>query len=335
MLELVRISEMEGRILNLIYPKIEKDKVEIKIKNVRFRKTKYKLNVNVEDDEELENITINDSKGNPIIYNDESFVYSYNGLSLLDDPTPCIASILTNCEYADRALYDIRKSNHLFGFPTPNIETQDINQQKTIKNAIDKHEWKIGDVLVGSKMTYPQPPNSTELLKGEISLHLKIISSKTGIPVHWLGWTDLMSNRATANELRDFISMCIKDEKIRVREHIRELICKSMQMAVDNGVDGAIYDEDFEVDVPDVSAETVKALSETWLPLFESKIISKFDIQNKIPGINPLKTNKQIEKEDQENMDKFTSGITQPQEFNNQDQKIQENNINQDDKNDK
>jgi hypothetical protein len=314
LLELVRISEMEGRILNLIFPKIEKDKVVIKIKNVRFYKTKYKLNVDPDDDDEIESVTINDSKGNPKTYADYEFVYSYNGLTLQDDPTPCIAAILTNCDFADRALFDIRKSNHLFGFPVPNIETDDIAQINRIKNSIDNHEWKVGDTLIGAKMSYPQPPNSTELLKGEIALHLKIISSKTGIPVHWLGWTDLMSNRATANELRDFITTCVKDEKIRTREHIREVICKAMKMAVDSGMEGAIYDEDFEVDVPDVSAETVKALSETWLPLYEGDIISKFDIQNKIPGINPLKTNKQIEKEKQENMDRFTNGLTQPGE---------------------
>jgi hypothetical protein len=326
LIELVLISEMEGRILNLIYPKVEKEGTEIKVKNIRFRKTKYKLIPDTNNTEDIETVIINDSTGNPISYNDDQFVYSYSGISFEDDPIPCIASILTNCEYADRALYDIRRSNHIFGHPTPNIETQDINQQKKIKNDIDQHEWKIGDVLIGSKLSYPQPPNSTELLKGEISLHLKIISSRTGIPVHWLGWTDLMSNRATALELRDFISTCIKDEKIRIREHVRELICKSMKMAVDNGVENAMYDEDFEVDVPDVSIETVKALSETWQPLYEADIISKFDIQNKIPGINPLKTNRQIEKEKKENMDRFTSGITQGQYPNHQDQNMDENN---------
>jgi hypothetical protein len=331
LLEMVRISEMEGRILSLLIPEITTnslDEVEsyVKIKNIRFRKTKYKININIKDDEKIDNIEINDSQGKMIPYSPDMFVYSHCGISLQDDPNPCIASILTNCEYADRALYDLRKSNHLFGFPTPNIKTSDNIQQKQVKNDIDAHQWKPGSALIGPELTYPNPPNSSEILKGEISLHLKIISSRTGIPVHWLGWTDLMSNRATAMELRDFISTCIKDEKIRAREHIREIICKAMIMAVDKGMNDAVYDEDFEIDIPDVSAETVKALSETWLPLYDAEMISKFDFQNKIPGINPLKTNKQIEKDKQDNMDRFTSNIQQPihDEGQNQDQNIQD-----------
>lgn len=314
LIEMVRISEMEGRILTLLYSVKDKDNVKIKIKNIRFRKSKYKLNTNPKDDDEIISVTLKNSLGEEQIYKEDKFTYLHNAISLQDDPNPCIAAILTNCEYADRALYDLRHSNHLFGFPTPNIETSDSIQQKQIQNMINNTNWKIGEALIGARLTFPQPPNSSELLKSEIALHLKVISSRTGIPVHWLGWTDLMSNRATALELRDFISICIKDEKIRIREVIRELIIKAMIEAVDNGVEGAVYDEDFEVDIPDVSIETVKALSETWLPLYDSKLISKFDMQNKISGINPLKTNKQIEKENKEATTKYTKGITQPTE---------------------
>jgi hypothetical protein len=329
LIELVRISEMEGRILSILFPDTMREtdgtiETYIKVKNIRFRKTKYKLNIDPRDDEKIIKVEINNSLGELQSYNPDVFVYSHNGISLDEDPNPCIASILTNCEYADRVLYDLRKSNHLFGFPTPNIVTTDNIMQKQVKNDIDGKQWKPGSALIGPTLEYPQPPNSSEILKGEIALHMKIISSRTGIPVHWLGWTDLLSNRSTAMELRDFISTCIRDEKIRAREHMREIICKMMTMAVDRGIDGAVYDEDFEVDVPDVSIETVKALSETWLPLYDAEMISKFDFQNKIPGINPLKTNKQIEKDKQDNMDRYTANIQKP---------VHDENMNQDETN--
>ena len=237
----------------------------------------------------------------------------HNGICLSEDPNPCIAAVLTECEYADRTLYDLRFNNHLYGVVTPNIKTADTQMADKVRNDIDKTKWKPGRSIVGPEISFPAPPNAGDNVAKELSLYLKKISSRTGIPVHWLGWTDLMSNRATATELRDFISMSIRDDKIRHREFIRDIILKAMVIAVDSGVDGAVIDEDFTVDIPDVSAETVKALSETWMPLYEDKIISKFDIQNKIPGINPMKTNKEIENDEKEAMNRYSIGARMPE----------------------
>jgi hypothetical protein len=312
LIELVNISEMEGRVLTHIFPFVKKDNSKtVKTKNYRHYLKKYTVKAINDEPDAIE--MKEEGKDKPTIFRKEEFVYTHNGIALDYDPNPCAASVLTECEFCDRTLYDLRFNNHLFGVTTPNIKTNDAQLADKVRNDIDDTKWKPGKTIIGPEISFPQPPNAGDNVAKELSLYLKKISSRTGIPVHWLGWTDLMSNRATSYDLRDFITMSIRDEKIRSREFIRDLILKSMIMAVEYGVEGAIYDEDFTVDIPDVSMETVKMLNETWLPLYDAKLISKFDIQNKIPGINPMKTNKEIEKDENDNMEEYSNGIRKPE----------------------
>ena len=283
-LDMVQISEMEGRCLIVLY--IEGDQVKIKL--YRHLISQYQPDCK---NGELVNISMTDKDGNAKKINKDVCVYIKTG-GVIDRPEtpPRIASILTQIDNYERALYDMRESNHLFGFPTPAFETSDPAEAATIRNWIQQTKWKIGNSFIGgAKMYYPQPPNSYESLTKEMSLNLKIISSRTGIPVHWLGWTDLMSNRATAEELQEFISTGTKKERLIWRCGVKELIVKAMALAYDYGLPGALYmPDDFTVDMPDISLSKIEALNNTWLPLQQAGVISMDTMRNMIPGINPL-----------------------------------------------
>ena len=97
------------------------------------------------------------------------------------------------------------------------------------------------------------------------------------------------------------MDLATKKERLIWIEKLKEIIRKAMILAVDSGIEGAVNDPDgFELDLPIVSMEKMKALSETWLVLYQESLISRAEIQNKIPGIDPIVTNKQIEKEKEE-----------------------------------
>ncbi|MDP4879928.1 MAG: hypothetical protein NWR36_08580, partial [Opitutales bacterium] len=50
-------------------------------------------------------------------------------------------------------------------------------------------------------------------LTTEINTIAKIISGATGIPIHYLGFTDLMSNRATAEDLAELVNVTTSHER--------------------------------------------------------------------------------------------------------------------------
>lgn len=216
--------------------------------------------------------------------------------------SPKIASVLTQIDNVERALYDLRENNHLFGFTTPHIKSSSWGDSKNILQHIKDVAWKIGRLLVGPfEYTLVEPSGrAQEAITKEISVNIKTIST-VGVPVHWLGWTDLMSNRATAEELEEMITASTKIERLCLIESIYKLIRIIMVQAKDAGVKEAINaPDDFDIDIPYVSLSMLKALVDVWSPLQTGDVVSMQTFRNKVPGINPADEEVQIQKEKDE-----------------------------------
>ncbi len=297
LISMVQESEMEGKQLIVLKP--TKEQVEVKL--FSWTTNKYTVNTAKDDYEKIKSVTYKTDDGDTHKVEIDRAVYVKVGGSdnCINDTPPRIASVLTQIDNYERALYDLREGNHLFGYPTPCFLTTSDQQSTTIQKAIDKNAWKVGQTYVGTaKMYYPAPPDVYSGLDKEMSLNIKLISSRTGLPVHWLGWTDLMSNRATATELRDFVVAGTMKERLIWTEKITEMIQKAMTLAKDSSIDGAVYDPDgFTVTLPYITLEQVKALSETWLPLKENNVISMGTYRNMIPGIEPDEEARKIQEE--------------------------------------
>lgn len=301
LLNMVQSGEMEGKQLLVLLP----DEEMIKVRQFSWYVNKYTIKTNKRDNDDIINISYRDDDDKPHTISIDKSVYVKLGGSedKVNDTFPRIGTVITQIENYDRALYDLRANNHLFSKLTPYWKTETQAEAKAINNAVNGGEWELGKGYAGTgAFSIVGPPlGALESLKGEMSLNLKLISSTAGVPVHWLGWTDLMSNRALADELEQFVDLATKKERLIWIEKLKEVIRKAMILAVDSGIEGAVNDPDgFELDLPIVSMEKMKALSETWLVLYQESLISRSDIQNKIPGIDPIVTNKQIEKEKEE-----------------------------------
>jgi hypothetical protein len=109
-----------------------------------------------------------------------------------------------------------------------------------------------------------------------------------------------MSNRATAETLYEAIKQATITERQIHTEALRDLILLSQREYLNAGgedLPGSVIDENFEIKVPliDFSSflERVKALSVA----FTDEVISRFDYQSALPGIDPVKTDEAIKKE--------------------------------------
>ena len=221
-----------------------------------------------------------------------------------------VGTVLTDLENYDRALKDMRRNNHIFARITPVFETKSDSETTSLSAWLNRLKWTIGKAFIGqAKFHYETPASSThDNLNSELVATIKTISAVTGAPVHWLGYVDLMSNRSTAESLYEFIKNATSFERVIWEESLYELILKAQELYINAGGTELILDPDFQIRLPLISfanfLDKVRALTIA----YADKAISINDYMNEIPGIDPLKTKKDIEeqdKKDQENMIKM------------------------------
>lgn len=215
--------------------------------------------------------------------------------------------VLNETENYDRALKDLRRTNHVVSRITPTFETAGEKETKEVADNLRKSRWRIGKAFVGTaKFAYKSPgTGSVDNLKSEMATSIKTISAVTGAPVHWIGWTDLMSNRSTADSLYETLKNATVRERSLISDGLYDLIVKAQELYIDNGGTGITeVTRDFSVSIPIIDmtefVDLVKGLSTA----YADGVISKMDYQNSLPGIDPLKTNQAIEKEQKDNLEK-------------------------------
>jgi hypothetical protein len=303
----VKQCEMEGH--ELLY--IKKDEEKKNIKLFRFA-TEYGGGRNFEvkyydknNPHDIKDIIIKDKNGDKKSLG-EKFVYVLTGGdgSNRNEPTTRVGLVLHEIESYDRAKNAMRKNNHLFGKVTPVFSSENAQDVKDFTTKAQNKSWKIGDVIAALKgelkMVVPEV-GAMENLKAEQVTCAKAISATTGIPIHWLGYVDLMSNRATAETLYETINNATILDRSIWEESIYILLVKAQTMAIDAGYLPTAINYDFEVKIPLLSFgkmfELIKALSLA----YSDEAISIQDYRNQLPNIDPYKTAKFIE-EDKEDV---------------------------------
>ncbi len=236
--------------------------------------------------------------------------------------TKC-GAILNDAENYDRAVKDIRRLNHVLARITATFKTESEAETTALYALLKKMRWKIGESFIGTAtMKYETVGTGAhQNLKDELSTTIKNIASVTGVPVHWVGWTDLMSNRSTADSLYDTIGTATVRERTLFSEGIYDLIIKAQELYIDSGgTDIKKIYTDFEVKIPVIDfskfLETVRGLSIA----YNDKAISRADYQNQMPGIDPIATEKALkaeQKEEEKNLVKMadlTGSTEKPEE---------------------
>jgi hypothetical protein len=285
----------------------------------------YKYVVKTDAYDRYESVSWNTTSGEVTKKKDE-FVYCRFGGNSGDVniSPPRIANCLTQIDNYERALYDWRESNHLYGFPTPVFETADTGLAAWIVKLINAVAWKIGKAIaVPAKAYYLSPPSGAmESLKGEMSINLKIVSSVIGVPVHWLGWTDLMSNRSTADSLAELISFTTKKDRLKWVEILKEIVQKAMAMTPQFGVTDP---DGFIIDLPVMTTEKLKEIIEVWFPLNQAGKIDDYTLLNKIPDIDQVEVMENLKKQKEEQAAEVPETVNRMnQKFNNLEQDAEE-----------
>jgi hypothetical protein len=237
------------------------------------------------------------------------FVYRKFGGRISDpnDATPKLWRSLTQIDEVDKAYRDKREINRLLAAPTPYIKCETSEEAKYVLEQADKFNFKIKKLLAGTgDFKYVSvDPNSGKPLTDEIEEKLKSISGNTGVPVHFMGLPDLMSNRSTAENLMELIWASTVREREIWESAYTELFRKAMEMQ--NVMTGTtpLDPNKIEIQIPEISSDEWQALAELWLPLYNSGAITLELLLSKIPDIDIEAERKRKEEEDEKKAEEF------------------------------
>lgn len=292
--DLAKEAEIEGRCLVKLIPNMEKKQIDIRF--ISYSVNGYVVKTAIGDYQKYDKVTYTDTESkSEVNLVAEEFVYKkFSGrLSKVNDLMPKTAKVLTQCESLDKALYDWRKINNLFASPTPVVECQDGADAKAISTALNSVKWNVGKLLVIKNAIYKlvgADVAGTTALEKEIIALAKVISGATGVPVHFLGYPDLMSNRATSTDLFEFINASCNKERSIWTGFYEELFNKALVMS--NKFNTGYQENTVKAQMLQVTEAKIRELAEVWLPLFNANVVDLDYMLSKIPDADPDKIKK-------------------------------------------
>lgn len=225
---------------------------------------------------------------------EREFVYKKFG-GRIHEPnfaTPRIMRCLTQIESLDKALRDWREINRIFAGPLLVFKYDDSKSAKQGQEDLDQANWKIRKIIhTTAEVGYKQPAAESRAgIETEIVTLAKLISGTTGAPVHFLGLPDLLSNRATAENLMELVFASTLKERTTWRGTMKEILEKAMAMS--NEKTGAAQKttrldaSKLDVEIPFISPATWATLEKVFVPLSIGGQISKELLLSKIPGVD-------------------------------------------------
>ena len=219
--EYTKEAEIEGKILFRF--SFDMENRNVRLIHVPWRQYKYKITT--PPDNYLHYIradctATNNGKDVSFSLKEPLFVYKRFGGSVNkpNETPPKTAFIIREMEDLDKAIWDWRKINKLFSMPTPVIYAPDKQTAKEVQTWVDGNNWRIGKLLIlgGLNMKFElvgwKGDGYTTVQKETESL-VKTISGTTGIPVHFFGYPELLSNRDTADNLVELIALSTSKER--------------------------------------------------------------------------------------------------------------------------
>lgn len=300
--EFAKEAELEGKIaLKLALEEdkeIEKkeDKFMISVRFISWLEKKYKVTPNPLDYLDYQKLKWDKTgtyKGETL--DAKEFVYKKFGGRIMNpnEAAPKIMKCLTQIENLDKALRDWRQINHIYAGPILYAECEDKKGVDAAITAMDNKNFKINKLMAGTfKLSFlTLDIKGIESIEKEIEADIKMISGATGVPVHFLGFVDLMSNRSTAETLMEMVNAATTKERQTWIGTYEEVIKKAMVMwneAAEPGMskEKQLNPDKIKVDIPTITKEHYDRLEKIFLPACLGGKLSDETFLEMIPGLD-------------------------------------------------
>jgi hypothetical protein len=307
--KIVRGGELEGQVLLVPKKHRYKGADTVKLQYLRWHDWRYRIYLNKDNFTEIERIEffVRGAQSAVPLLDKNGFIYvSLEDIgsagtheALAEYPTPPIAPVLTSCASIEIAFADWRAMNSLWGTLGRHFEASDADTAAQIIEWLTAKQAAGGiepgeEIAAAAKAYFPEPTgNGQQSIEREITALSRAISGYTGIGIHLLGYASEMSNRSTAEELREAKAVQNATRDLWVAA-IYEILEKSMAM-----VDPTLDISRVDVQLAQNTSHQLKELVEVWLPLYDGGMIPKSMVQDRIPGWDP-RMSKELEAQEAE-----------------------------------
>lgn len=253
-----------------------------------------------------------DANGKPVTLKPEEFVFArWNGRLNGVTGSPTLAGHVWLCDNIEKAIRDLRSGNHYFGYPTLFMETEDKQQAEDTNESIQKLNWQVGQSLAApAKASFLEISGAAaDALIQEVKTEIQLLSGGTGVNPHFLGWPDLMSNRATADDMENpVVTVAAADARVWIGM-FEELYAKATAMYNRNMrlprelIPGAVM-----ATIVTSTQVEYKNIREIWLPLRVAREIDQDTFLGKLPGVKADRVKANLEAEQAERAPSVRSG---------------------------
>lgn len=305
-------AEIEGKLAIKLSPKTEtvkdnngkeKDQTMINTTFISWTEKKYKVETDPNDYKEYVKLSWKPkNKDKDEVLKDNEFVYKKFGgrIDRPNEAAPKIMKCLTHVENLDKALRDWREINNIFGGPILYVKCTTDDEVKKAIEAFESKNFKLRKLLAGTGelMFVKLDIAGVESLENEIKTLAKMISGETGIPVHFLGLPELMSNRATAENLMEMVKANTTKNRETWKGAYEELIRKAIIMYNEKEKKTPLNPDKFTIDIPMITKEHWDHLEKIYLPACVAGKISDEAFQEQIPSFDVEQEKKRKEERD-------------------------------------
>jgi|GEM_PF-4468673 len=217
---------------------------------------------------------------------------------------PTLGNILMRLDAIGNDLLDWRRSNKLYSWPTPHVSIEDADDAAILSAKIIAEGWTTGQMLITpGKLTMVVPENFFETIKSSIEVNLQIISGATGLSVAWLGFPDLMSNRAVSDSIGEPLEIVAANDITKWKSFFQQMFDNVIRIR--NTQLGTSGSKELKAGIvkpllKPMSDRIWQQLIRFYYPASEAKLLSREGLINLIPGMNIPEELKRMQAQEKE-----------------------------------
>lgn len=201
---------------------------------------------------------------------------------------PTVGGILITLENLDKDMRDWRKLNHLYAHPTPHFKCDSKEQADAINAMVGGTGWKVGTALATNSEFSLVGTTGIEanLLMLSIQTGAKIISGHTGISIHFLGFANVMSNRATADSMGEPTEVVLHSEISSWQNFYNDLFQKAIRMR-NKQLNKELPEDAVLPRIIPLTDRQWQLMKDIYLPSYKEGLISHETFLDKMPDLDP------------------------------------------------
>jgi hypothetical protein len=258
-----------------------------KIKRISWYKNHYTVTAQDDDDDAIKAITWDrhsDSKSMSLSPGTKPyFVFvAFNDVDFVGTPTTSL--VLNECESLHQALGGWRKTNKFFAKITPFFQVDNWKEAKAVMAWLKAEGWKVGTGVAAKGFEMKGPSTApAESLYEEIKTRVQVISGATGIPIHYLGFADVLKNRATAITLTEPMEVMALTDMMRWKGFYEALFDQAIVLRNER-LNGQLQTGVVKPKMAPVTDRQFERLVKFWLPARKDGLVSSELFAQQLPG---------------------------------------------------